>query len=179
MKKVFIIVLATFVMVFAIVVGNYIYNLKWNKKEKSSIEKVSEAEIFDECTDEYETIKNETIVTDTNDEKISPNASIVFKRYYSGCGHEMSSYVEVTEDLVNKTREEIKEKYKDWEIEKFSSSEIVLNKNENGNCGEHFVVREEGGRIIIFQIKDDTKEEIYEVAKKVLEKPTIHILKSS
>ena len=70
--------------------------------------------------------------------------------------------MEVPEEFVNKTEKELQEKYSDWKIEKFSDTEITLTKEEEGNCGEHFIVREKEGLVIIYEVLEDGTEKEYE-----------------
>ena len=107
--------------------------------------------------------KNETMQTDAKEERISPNAFITYKRTYKECGHTTSEYKEIPKDLVNLTKEELQEIYNDWTIEKFSDTDIILNKEEEGSCDEHFVIRDVDGMVTVFHILDDGTEEEYMV----------------
>ena len=106
--------------------------------------------------------KNETMQTDAKEERISPNAFITYKRTYKECGHTTSEYKEIPKDLVNLTKEELQEIYNDWTIEKFSDTDIILNKEEEGSCGEHFVVRDVDGMVTVFKKQDDGTETKYQ-----------------
>ena len=107
--------------------------------------------------------KNETMQTDAKEERISPNAFITYKRTYKKCGHTTSEYKEIPKELVNLTKEELQEIYNDWTIEKFSDTDIILNKEEEGSCDEHFVIRDVDGMVTVFHILDDGTEEEYMV----------------
>lgn len=161
MKKITITLLAIIVIITAVVLGIIIYKPKEKQPDETTVKEIAEEEILDECTDEYE--QSEIIKTNANEEKISPNASITLKKHYKGCGHTTSEYKEVSEELVNKTRNELEEIYIDWKVEKFSDTDIVLIKEEEGTCGEHYVVRDKEGRIAIFEIQKDGTEIEYEV----------------
>lgn len=91
-----------------------------------------------------------TIETSATENNISPNAIIIKKTYYKSCDHLIRKVEEIPEELVNKTEEDIKEQYKDWEIESYSPTQIVLYKSQNGNCGEHYFVQEHNGVIGIY-----------------------------
>ena len=64
--------------------------------------------------------------------------------------------------MVNKTKEEVKELYPDYKIESFDNNKIVLIKEEEGQCDEHYIVRDENGNIIIYKVLEDGTEEIYQ-----------------
>ena len=53
--------------------------------------------------------------------------------------------------MVNKTREELQNMYPDFTIEEFSETNIVLQKQEEGRCDEHFVVKDENSNIMIYK----------------------------
>ena len=167
MKKFGIIFFSFFVVFIAILLGIYVFSDKDNKNNNGEIigEKLSE-EIYDECTEEGELIleskESNIIETNTKEEKITPNCVITLKRYYKGCKHITNEYLNVPQELVNKTEEDLQKKYKDWIIKKFSSTEIELYREFEGKCGEHFVLRENNGKIVINKISEDDKEIIFE-----------------
>lgn len=109
--------------------------------------------------------ENEVLETSTIEEKISPNAVIVKKTYYKACDHLIRKVEDIDENLVNKTEEDIKLKYPEWEIESFTSNQVILYKTSNENCGEHYFVQEHNGVIGIYitdvygvkTLKEDTE----------------------
>lgn len=162
MNKVIITMICIIVVIGAIITAVVIY--KPNKVEESqyNVAEVTDEIIEDDCTDEYQEMQNELLETNSEEEKILPNASITFKKTYEKCGHTSSQYLEVPEELVNKTEEELQEIYSDWNIEQFSDTEIILSKTEEGECGEHYMVRDVEGEVIIYEILEDGTEREYE-----------------
>lgn len=163
MNKTIIILLSVIIIIIASITGGIIYNLRENKISEEIITKVAEEDIVDECTDEYEQMQDKILETNAKEEKISPNCFIIMKTFYKNCGHETSQHLEIPEELVNKNREELKEKYFGWDIEKFSDTEIILSKYEDGKCGEHFIVRDNNGKVTIYEILADESEKVYEI----------------
>lgn len=94
--------------------------------------------------------ENETIQTANITNKISPNAIIVEKKYYKTCDHLIRNTIDVPEELVNGTEENVQAKYPDWKIESYSPTEIVVYKEFAGICDEHYVVKEKNGIIAIY-----------------------------
>lgn len=45
-----------------------------------------------------------TLETNASEEKVSPNATLIIKKYYKKCGHTTKDYATVPEEIVNKTR---------------------------------------------------------------------------
>lgn len=163
MNKVIVVMICIIVIIGAIFTAIVIFKPEKNKEPNEKIEtKVSE-EILDECTDEYEELENENMIqANSKEEKVSPYCSFTIKTYYKGCGHTKNEYLELPNELVNCTKEEIEEKYKGYAIEKFASNEIVLYQEKEGECGEHYIVKDKDGKVVIYQKKEDGKEELIE-----------------
>ncbi len=165
MKKVWIIGLIIAIIIIGIILGIFIYNNNANNNKQSSIVKneiniVSE-KVTDECTEEYQNSEEE-IETDSQEEKISPNCLLTLKKYYEECNHTINEYVDIPQDLVNGTEEDLKNEYPYWQVEKYSSNDIILYKEFNSNCGQHFVLREDNGKITVYKINENNAEEVYE-----------------
>ena len=118
--------------------------------------------IEDECTEEYkEEQENSTTVTST-EEKISANSQLILKKYYAKCEHTINEYVEMPEELVNMTEEELKLEYPDWEVIGFEPNKVTLYKEFDDVCGEHFKLRVEDGKISVYIMNSDGTESLYE-----------------
>ncbi len=165
MKKVWIIGLIIAIIIIGIILGIFIYNNNANNNKQNSIVEneiniVSE-KVTDECTEEYQNSEEE-IETDSQEEKISPNCLLTLKKYYEECNHTINEYVDIPQDLVNGTEEDLKNEYPYWQVEKYSSNDIILYKEFNSNCGQHFVLREDNGKITVYKINENNEEEVYE-----------------
>ena len=165
MKKVWVIGLIIAIIIIGIILGIFIYNNNANNNKQNSIVEneiniVSE-KVTDECTEEYQNSEEE-IETDSQEEKISPNCLLTLKKYYEECNHTINEYVDIPQDLVNGTEEDLKKEYPYWQVEKYSSNDIILYKEFNSNCGQHFVLREDNGKITVYKINESNEEEVYE-----------------
>ena len=162
MRKILIIVLIVVIIAIGVVLGIFIYNNNQNNKNKSNIIEneinIISEKVTDDCIEEMP----EEIETTSQEEKISPNCLLVLKKYYEECNHTIKEYVDIPQDLVNGTEEDLKKEYPYWQIEKYSSSEIILYKEFNSNCGQHFVVKEDEGKITVYKINENNEQEIYE-----------------
>lgn len=163
MNKTIVTILSISVVIIAIIIAVVIYSPKQSENLNNVQTQIAEEEILDDCTEEYQKMQDEMIETNSQEEKISPNCSITLKIFYKKCGHETSKYLKISEDLVNKTKKDLQEKYDGWNIEKFSDTEIILNKEEEGECGEHYMVRDKDGKITVYEILEDGSEKEYEV----------------
>lgn len=163
MNKTIITILSIIVVMIAIFTSILIYKQNNNNQNEDSIvTKVADENILDECTDEYEEIQNKMIEANSDEDKISPNCFITLKVTYKNCGHQTNEYINVPENLVNKSKDELQEQYSDWDIEEFSDTQIVLAKEEVGECGEHFLVQDRDGNVVVYKILEDGSKKEYE-----------------
>ena len=126
------------------------------EEEKEKVAEQNQEEIYDECTDEYEEMmQSNTLVEETSSEgeKISPNCSIIFKRYYKDCGHTIEQYASIPTELVNKTQEDLQQQYE---------NQIVLYRDFDSECGEHYILKEKDGKVAVYLKTGNTEELIEE-----------------
>ena len=117
--------------------------------------------IEDECTEEYEQYKNATTVAAT-EEKLTANAILILKKYYQNCEHTINEYVELPQELVNMTEKEVQSEFADWEVIGFEKGKLTLYKEFNDVCGEHFKLKVEDGKVVIYIVNTDGSESLYE-----------------
>lgn len=103
-------------------------------------------------------IEPEEIQTTQTEEKITPNTNIVIKTYYQNCKHMQTEEDLPAEKEINLNEEEFKEKHKDYEIQKFTSEEVILYKEVDDYCHEHYKLKEQNGYIIIYEINNEGEE---------------------
>lgn len=127
--------------------------------EETTISEISET-IEDECTDEYEEEQNTRPVSAT-EEKVSANAELILKKYYSQCDHTINEYVELPQELVNMTKDEVNEHYPEWEVIGFSPDKVTLYKEFDDDCKEHFKLKIEDGKVVVYIINNDETESLY------------------
>ena len=160
-EKIVITVIAIIILIVGISTAIMIKNNKNTSKQNIII---SEEPLTDECTEEYKIAQNnqESREVNSSDEKISLNSVLILKKYYKECGHTINEYVEMLPELINMTEDEVAGKFQDWELIGFSNGEVTLFKEIDGNCGEHFILKEEDGNIVIYKILPDGTEQLYE-----------------
>lgn len=146
MKKTWIIVISIIlVFVISIYIGIKISSSQSNTGDDVEIEGV---------VDSLETTASE-------DEKISPNATLVLRTYYEKCTHTNEETETISSELVNINKEELQKKYPEWKIEKFEKDEIILKKTVDEWCKEHFVLKDEMGYIVVYSIGENGEENLY------------------
>lgn len=165
MRKSIIISAIIVLFILGTVIGIILIKNSLPEEEKVEIAEQNTEEIYDECTDEYEEmVKSNTLVEETSSEgeKISPNCSIIFKRHYNDCGHTIEQYASIPTELVNKTEEDLQKQYEGWTIEEFSRNQIILYREFDSECGEHYILREKDGKVAIYLKKGDSEELVEE-----------------
>lgn len=97
----------------------------------------------------------ELVETISEEEKVSPNCIFIFKTLYHKCEHIKVEKEQVKEVMVNKTREDLEKIYKEWKIVTFRNDEVLFYREDEGMCGEHYLLREQDGYIAIYSIDED------------------------
>ena len=92
----------------------------------------------------------------SSEEKIGANTDVVLRKNYNLCGHTEEEDANKSE-VVNLTKDELLDVYPDWRIVTFSENNVELEKEVEGICGEHYLVTEENGLIVVYKRKIDTE----------------------
>ena len=166
MKNTWKIIIISVVLAICAGIATY-FIVKQNKKSETIPETntyISE-KIEDECTEEYkeEQMANQnTAEVSSTEEKVAANAILILKKYYTKCYHTINEYVELPKELVNLTKEQVQEKYSDWEVIGFEKGKITLYKEFDDVCGEHFKLKIEDGKVVVYTVNNDGTETLYE-----------------
>ena len=164
MNKVILILVSIIIIIVSIITAVVIYNGEDEKQAKVSIKNIEENTTNTLNNSNSINSDNQNVIeTNVKEVRISPNAFITFKETYEGCGHTKVDFVEVPQDFVNLSEDELKDKYSDWNIEKFTDTDIVLSKEFKGSCDQHFIVKDVDGVVTVFKIKEDGTEEEYQI----------------
>ena len=139
-------------------IGIYIYNLKNTSNNNS----VKAKELADELKKTLVEEEQNTVTTSSKNIKISHNSIVVKNTLYKICNHEIRQTEVIPVELVNKEEKDIQQYYKDWEIKKYSPTEVVLYREKDEYCDKHYVLRENNGVIAIYKIDDNNKETLRE-----------------
>ena len=155
-------------VVLAICAGMATYFIVRQNKKSETIPETNtyiSEKIEDECTEEYkeEQMANQnTTAVSSTEEKVAANAILILKKYYTKCDHTINEYVELPKELVNLTKEQVQEKYSDWEVIGFEKGKITLYKEFDDVCGEHFKLKIEDGKVVVYTVNNDGTETLYE-----------------
>lgn len=159
MKKQYIIAICIIAFFTSLIITMNI--VKENKLQNTKKEAKISEKVEGECTEEYtkETKIEEVVATK---EKVSANSQLIIKKYFKQCDHTINEYVEMPQELVNLTKEEVQNKYNDWKVIGFEPNKVTLYKEFDDMCGEHFKLKVEEGKIVIYQINKEGNQSIYE-----------------
>lgn len=165
MKKFFIVLAGLSVIVCAIYAGSKMYEKNNHSSEQVKMDGVAEV-IEDDCTEQWNelnSVEQENIQANSQESvRLSPKCSLIYETKYEKCGHVSKQYKNITQDLVNKTERDINELYPDWAVKEFDSNELVLLKSESGECGEHYVLRDVDGKVVVNLLNENGEEKEFE-----------------
>ena len=161
MKRLLILTATLSAIVTGIIMSTYMMSMENKNETQKENHNIDIADkVTDECIEEYDKLENEGTKEANSEEieKISPNAVIVFKKFYKDCEHTINKQEKIPNSLVNATKEEVEEKYSQWKLQEFSKEKIVLFQELEGECGEHYMLRDVDGKINVYKL-DETGNE--------------------
>lgn len=100
----------------------------------------------------------EVVNTSFSGIKITPSTVVVFKKLYKKCNHEEQINEKAKQSIVNMNEEELQNYYSDWTIKQFSKNQIVLYKEFDGYCNNHYLIKEQDGFVKVFKVEEDGTE---------------------
>ena len=153
--------ITVFVVVLIIIGICIAVNKETIKQDRTGNNTYTSKLVEDECTEEYEELENATTVV-SKEEKLSANAILILKKYYQKCEHTINEYAELPQELVNMTEAEVQEEYPDWDVIGFEIGKLTLYKEFEDVCGEHFKLKVEDGKVVVYIINNDGTEGLYE-----------------
>lgn len=171
MRKSVYIGIVLFTIILAITIGLISHIYKNEKMEKASMNRLREVNSI---------TNNSVVQAVSQEEKTTPNTMIIFETYFAKCGHsEVEKNLVKTED-VNKTKEQIREKYSDYKLVRFSQEEIKFYREKNQMCENHYVLKEKDGKIVVYSFDESGAETLKtetDILTKYLPEEDIELLK--
>lgn len=156
-KTLFILVGIILLLALSMSVGYFIYTLQYAKQSEIQLAQEQKSQRNESIEEQI------SIQTNIEEEKITPNTQFILQKHYVQCEHTTVDYEEAPNEMVNKTQEQLQEKYKEWEIAKFSKEEVILKKEESGNCEQHYVLRKKGENVAIYWVNQNGMESLKEL----------------
>ena len=164
-KKFFIVLAGLSVVVCAIYAGSKMYEKNNHSSEQAKMDSLAEI-IEDDCTEQWNelnSLEQDNIQANSQESvRLSPKCSVIYETKYEKCGHVSRQYKNITQDLVNKTERDRNGLYPDWAVKEFDSNELVLLKSESGECGEHYILRDVEGKVVVNLLNENGEEKEFE-----------------
>lgn len=139
-------------------VGKYLY-----KKENNNENEVAEENIANTKVNTANIIENVEVPTSMQNEKISVNTKIIEQIYYNKCNHIIETAIKDTEKYINMTENMLKKELPNWKIKEFTTEKVVLYREEEDFCNEHFLVKDVDGYVAIYTL--NSSDEVLEILK--------------
>lgn len=162
MRKYTIITIVIIGIILGFFTGVYLYRI--NQVENERFAEVNQEEINNILNNNNEEILN-IIKTNTEEEKVSPNCNLILKIYYNKCEHLIEKKEVIEDAVVNMTEQDLREKFCEWEIQKFTPTEIVLYKEINEFCDEHYLLKDKDGYIVIYKLDENNNSELFQITE--------------
>ena len=158
-KKYIIFILIVVTIIAGIIVGVVLFD----RNNTTNLEPKAERQLASNIEDMQNGIK---IVQTSNTEiKTSPNCLFTFETYYKECEHTINERQDIPKECVNQTEEELQERFKDFMIKKFTSSEVVLYQEKDGICNQHYIIKDNNGYVAIYTVDSFGKETLKETTE--------------
>lgn len=106
-------------------------------------------------------IELKTIEASYESEKVTPSTEFAIKEYYDECNHFNFQYAELPTELINMTVQEIEDYYDDYEVEEFKNNSLVLAREINGICDNHYCIGLENDMVIVYKVNTDMSLSLY------------------
>lgn len=161
MKK-YVIIVVVIGIILGFLTGLYLYKVNQMKDNKSGQVNQDENNVIEKIANEN--IDN-SVSANNEEEKVSPNCVLILKVYYTKCEHLIQNKKNIEEAEVNMTEQELKEKFRDWEVQRFTPTEIVLYKEIDEFCDEHYLLKEKDGYIAVYKLDEEDKPTLIETTE--------------
>ena len=149
------------IFLISVFTGIYIFKINNEKNKKiSEMQELQDHTIKQNIENSIET--EETLSANSSEEKITLHTRLILRKYYEECGHSINEYVETPVELINMTKEELEEEYKDWNVYIFSEEEVIMIKSVNGFCNEHYSLKDLDGYVAIYKVDKNGNETLQE-----------------
>lgn len=152
-KAIWIIGLLILAIVIGFFVGIYMYNTEASEEQmENDIQKIQGNNLTN-----TQVVNRIEIETSAIEEKISIDTEVIEEVYYTECDHLVKNTRSNTKNIINMTKEDLQKKYSEWIIKEFSREKVVLYKEEQNYCGEHFLVKDVDGFVTVYSMNNENQ----------------------
>lgn len=157
MKRIFFTVIFIIIVIaLGIFIGIYLYNMNNTVKENFD-NSITEVNLNENNIEEQNIIEISNV-----EEKTTPNTLLIYKTYYTKCNHYINEYKDIDINAVNLSKNELQDLNEGWRMEEFSSEQVILTKEIEDFCGEHFKLKLVDGVVNIYTIDEEGNEAEFE-----------------
>ncbi|MEA4845968.1 MAG: BofC C-terminal domain-containing protein [Clostridiaceae bacterium] len=104
----------------------------------------------------YEEVNADSMIEQPTDIDLpTPNTQLIFKTYYSSCGHTVEKVVQAGNDELNMNEQQLKEKYDRWGITGYSPPIVEFSRTIDTYCPNHYIIGLDNGYIAIYIYDED------------------------
>lgn len=97
----------------------------------------------------------------SRDEKITIDTKGKMNISYLECGHTEEIALDLDDTFINLNEDKFKEKFIGWNVKEFSESNIEIEKEVEGYCYNHFVIKLAENKIMIYRKINELDEELF------------------
>lgn len=101
-------------------------------------------------------------VTNIQEVRLKPEAKMIYVTFYTGCGHEVRHEEPLDARFSGFTRQQLEKEINDWKIESFAPDEVVLRKQVDGVCDDHYYIGLDSGYVTLFRGIPGVRSDIME-----------------
>jgi len=81
---------------------------------------------------------------------INENTLLIFETNYTACNDKRVEERKANEDEIGLNRQELESNFPEWDVYEFSSSKVILTKELDDYCPNHFILKDKDGMIVIY-----------------------------
>ena len=94
-----------------------------------------------------------------DDARIAKGAAVTWTYEYDMCRHETTQTFTADNDLVGLSFSQLQQKYPEARIISFDPNEVSLEERFDCYCPDHYILKNDGGTLCVFQTKVNTGEQ--------------------
>lgn len=112
----------------------------------------------EEAQNQVQNETGQTVETLREVSKTGTNSVLVFERFYIHCQHTIVDEMPMNTRYVGKTGEDLSLSFPAWELVEFTPERVVFTTNIEGYCPNHYIIKEEGGYLVVYKPIKETGE---------------------
>ncbi|QIB26551.1 BofC C-terminal domain-containing protein [Caloranaerobacter azorensis] len=166
MKRVSKVTFVTFALLLLLI--SFIYG--YNVGDKKAIEKPQKELTIKDAENNVIGYKNDNNVGVEKENVIGPNTVIEYINYYKKCNDTLTQIAEPEETIINFNEEDYRKyletNHPNWQLLSFSSERIIVKRELDRYCPNHYIIGVKDNKIAIFKFNDMGEKVLIEMINK-------------